>query len=102
MDRTIDALTAARAHLAGDRVYGYSNLLGTLSAIVNDPVAARPLPGVPDLLARLAARFGLVAVVSGRPTAFLAEVLQSPPGVTLVGLYGLERALQGPAHDADL
>lgn len=35
MDRTIDALAAARAHLAGDKVYGYSNLLGTLSAIVS-------------------------------------------------------------------
>jgi len=35
MDRTIDALAAARAHLAGDKVYGYSNLLGTLSAVVS-------------------------------------------------------------------
>ena len=43
--------------------------------------------------------FALVAVVSGRPTAFLADVLGAPPGVALVGLYGLERALQGPAHD---
>lgn len=74
---------------------------GTLSAIVDDPVAARPLPGVPDLLARLAARFGLVAVVSGRPTAFLAEVLSSPPGVVLVGLYGLELALGGPDGGGD-
>jgi trehalose 6-phosphate phosphatase len=72
---------------------------GTLSAVVVDPVGARPLPGVPALLAELAGTFALVAVISGRPTAFLADVLQSPPGVTLVGLYGLERALQGPAHD---
>jgi hypothetical protein len=36
MDRTIDALEAARTHLAGDKVYGYSNLLGTLSAIVSN------------------------------------------------------------------
>jgi trehalose 6-phosphate phosphatase len=62
---------------------------GTLSAIVEDPVAALPLPGVPDLLATLAARFGLVAVISGRPVDFLERVLASPPGVTLVGLYGL-------------
>ena len=54
---------------------------------------------MPALLAELAAPFALVAVISGRPTAFLAEVLGAPPGVTLAGLYGLERALQGPAHD---
>ena len=64
---------------------------GTLSAIVDDPVAARPLPGVPELLARLAVRFGLVAVISGRPVSFLQKILASPPGVRLVGLYGMER-----------
>jgi trehalose 6-phosphate phosphatase len=68
---------------------------GTLSAIVTDPIGARPLPGVPDLLGRLAERLGLVAVISGRPTAFLAEVLEAPERVTLVGLYGLELALEG-------
>jgi trehalose 6-phosphate phosphatase len=73
---------------------------GTLAAIVEDPRGARPLPGVPELLAELAVPFALVAVISGRPTAFLAEVLGAPPGVTLAGLYGLERALQGPAHEA--
>jgi trehalose 6-phosphate phosphatase len=62
---------------------------GTLSAIVADPVGARPWPGVTTLLARLAARFALVAVISGRPAEFLHEVLGSPPGVTLIGLYGL-------------
>jgi trehalose 6-phosphate phosphatase len=73
---------------------------GTLSGVVTDPRLAHPLPGVPALLAELAARFALVAVISGRPTAFLAEILGAPPGVTLAGLYGLERALQGPAHDS--
>jgi trehalose 6-phosphate phosphatase len=62
---------------------------GTLAPIVEDPVAARPLPGVPELLARLATRFALVAVISGRPVDFLEQVLDSPPGVTLIGLYGL-------------
>ena len=71
---------------------------GTLAAIVEDPTGARPLPGVPALLADLARPFALVAVVSGRPTAFLAEVLGEPAGVTLAGLYGLERALRGPEH----
>jgi trehalose 6-phosphate phosphatase len=68
---------------------------GTLSSIVDDPVAARPLPGVSGLLAALAGPFGLVAVISGRPTAFLSEVLEAPPGVRLVGLYGLELELGG-------
>lgn len=35
MGRTVDALQAARGCLSGDKVYGYSNLLGTLSAIVS-------------------------------------------------------------------
>jgi trehalose 6-phosphate phosphatase len=73
---------------------------GTLAAIVADPRDARPLPGVPALLADLAVEFELVAVISGRPTSFLAEALGPPDGVTLAGLYGLERALQGPEHDA--
>ena len=72
---------------------------GTLAGIVEDPRDARPLPGVPDLLADLAVTFALVAVVSGRPTEFLEEVLGSPPGVVLAGLYGLDRALRGPERD---
>jgi trehalose 6-phosphate phosphatase len=64
---------------------------GTLSAIVDDPRGARALPGVPELLARLAAHFALVAVISGRPVSFLQEALASPEGVRLIGLYGLER-----------
>jgi hypothetical protein len=35
MGQTIAGLQTARLHLAGDKVYGYSNLLGTLSAIVS-------------------------------------------------------------------
>ena len=72
---------------------------GTLSAIVADPRDARPLPEVPGLLSELAQEFELVAVISGRPTSFLADALGQPAGVTLAGLYGLERALQGPEHD---
>ncbi len=72
---------------------------GTLAAIVADPRDARPLPGVPTLLSELAEEFELVAVISGRPTSFLVEALGPPVGVMLAGLYGLERALQGPEHD---
>lgn len=35
MGRTVDALQSARTYLAGDKVCGYSNLLGTLSALVS-------------------------------------------------------------------
>jgi hypothetical protein len=35
MGRTIDALKTARTFLAGDKVFGYSNLLGTLSAVIS-------------------------------------------------------------------
>ena len=82
-----------------------SDFDGTLSPIVADPAEARPLGGVAELLARLARRFGVVAVVSGRPVSFLIDRLTPtghgpsddgagpggiPAGVRLVGLYGLE------------
>jgi trehalose 6-phosphate phosphatase len=75
---------------------------GTLSSIVDDPALARPFDGVPDLLAELGARFGVVAVVSGRPGAFLDEQLGRPSGVRLIGLYGLEEVGEpaGPGIDA--
>lgn len=63
---------------------------GTLAPIVDDPAQARPWPGVPRLLGDLARSFGSVAVVSGRPARFLADVLGPPTGVALLGLYGLE------------
>jgi trehalose 6-phosphate phosphatase len=65
---------------------------GTLAPIVEDPTAARPLDGATEVLAQLARRFGLVAVVSGRPVAFLLEALAHPRGVALAGLYGMEGA----------
>jgi trehalose 6-phosphate phosphatase len=67
----------------------FSDFDGTLSPIVDDPAAARPIPGAPDVLGRLADRLRMVAVVSGRPGAFLAEHLGGR-GLTLRGLYGLE------------
>jgi len=96
------ALPAALQAFAADpaRSALFLDFDGTLSGIVADPRDARPLPGVPELLAHLARSFALVAIISGRPTAFLADVLGAPTGVTLAGLYGLERALQGAAADA--
>jgi trehalose 6-phosphate phosphatase len=51
---------------------------GTLAPIVDDPDQARPLPGVVDLLGALAGRFAAVALVSGRPAAYLAEHAPAP------------------------
>jgi trehalose 6-phosphate phosphatase len=65
---------------------------GTLAPIITDPAAVEPLPGVAAILGRLSARFGVVAVVSGRPVSFLAQHLAGAGGVLLVGLYGLERS----------
>ena len=71
---------------------------GTLAPIVDEPAAARPWPGIPDLLGRLARVVGRVAVVSGRPVAFLVEHLAAATGAEFLGLYGLERAgAGGPA-----
>ena len=67
----------------------FTDFDGTLAPIVDDPAAARPLPGVVDALAALAGRYGRVGVISGRPASFLAEHLGGR-GVFLSGLYGLE------------
>ena len=70
---------------------------GTLSPIVDVPAEARPLPGASEALAALAARFAVVAVVSGRPASFLEPLL--PPGVIISGIYGLETVRDGVQSD---
>jgi len=67
---------------------------GSLAPIVDDPAAARPLPAAVAALARLAPWLACCAVVSGRPAAFLAEHV-GVSGVSLIGLYGLERVVDG-------
>jgi trehalose 6-phosphate phosphatase len=66
----------------------FTDFDGTLAPIVDDPAAARPLPGSVEVLHRLAARFARVGVVSGRPVDHL--VAQLGEGLWLSGLYGLE------------
>lgn len=61
---------------------------GTLSNIVKDPASATPLPGARDVVHALNATYGRVAVVSGRPVAFLARHLGAD--LVLSGIYGLE------------
>lgn len=73
---------------------------GTLAPIVGDPAAARPLAGAVEVLHDLARRYARVAVVSGRPAAFLSDHLglahhRPGSGLFAVGLYGLETATAG-------
>lgn len=69
---------------------------GTLAPIVTDPAAATALPGAEEVLVRLAARYGVVGVVSGRPVSYLMSRLGQAAGVvSLRGLYGMERAEGG-------
>ena len=66
---------------------------GTLSEIVPVPSEARPVNGASDILNRLAARFRLVAIVSGRGACQLVDWLG--PKVEIWGIHGAERALRG-------
>jgi trehalose 6-phosphate phosphatase len=67
---------------------------GTVAPIVDDPAAARPLPGMVDLLGPLADRYAAVALVSGRPATYLASHAAAP-GVRYLGMYGLEEIVEG-------
>jgi len=72
---------------------------GTLAPIVDDPKNSRALDGAAALLERLAGSYGRVAVVSGRPVAFLSEQLRCGPAIELRGLYGLESSRPGAVDD---
>ena len=90
--RLLDALAAdpARAGL-------FSDFDGTLSAIVDRPEDAEPLSGVVDVVTALAGSLGRVAIVSGRPVAFVSQYF--PPSVDIAGLYGLELRVDGTFRD---
>jgi trehalose 6-phosphate phosphatase len=90
---SLDALLAPFL-AAPERAGVLTDFDGTLSPIVDEPEAARPLPEAVDVLHRLAARYARVAVVSGRPAAFLARRLRLDADSRLVasGLYGMEYA----------
>lgn len=91
MPDTFDAFRARP-----DRSAVLTDFDGTLAPIVEDWTAAAPLPGGREVLERLAARYAVVAVISGRPVGYLAGHLgPSPHRVDLYGLYGLERMVGG-------
>lgn len=62
---------------------------GTLAAIVDDPATAVVGEGLEPVLEALTRRLALVAVLSGRPAAFLKARIPVE-GVVLMGQYGLE------------
>jgi trehalose 6-phosphate phosphatase len=69
---------------------------GVLSPIVDDPDLAQPLPGIFDALAAVGRQAGPVAIITGRPVAFVLaregfDVLMSIPDFAVYGHYGLER-----------
>jgi trehalose 6-phosphate phosphatase len=66
---------------------------GTLSEIVHVPSEARPADGAREVLADLAERFGLVAIVSGRSAHQLLEWLG--PTIEIWGVHGAERTIGG-------
>ena len=67
---------------------------GTLAPIVDDPAAARVHPVAHAALVRLVPLLGTVAVVSGRPAAFLVDAL-GIEHLVYAGTYGLERVVDG-------
>jgi len=80
---------------------------GTLAPIVDDPDQARVHPDVPPALRRLADCGVRVAVVTGRPAAFVVgrdSGLADVAGLVVLGHYGAERWWRGeqtaPAEDA--
>ena len=79
---------------APDRAALFVDFDGSLSPIVLDPAAARVLPAARAALARLVPILGQLAVVSGRPAAFLRDALDLD-GLGYVGAYGLERIVDG-------
>ncbi len=74
-----------------------SDFDGTIAPIVDDPARARALPAAVDALRALVKTVGLVAIVSGRPVAFLRAHIPVD-GITLVGQYGLEHVVDGVAR----
>lgn len=73
---------------------------GVLAPIVDEPSAARALPGTGELLEALAGADRVhVALVSGRALADLRAVAEVPAGspLVLVGSHGAELSSQSPA-----
>lgn len=74
---------------------------GTLVDIVERPDAVMVDPALPEILLRLQERLGgALAIVSGRPVAFLDRHFQ-PHRFDMAGLHGLEQRIAGSLHLCD-
>lgn len=87
------SLEGVRARLA--RASIVLDFDGTLAPIVARPEDARPLPDAAPVLADLRRRVQRLAVVTGRPAAFVRAHLPVE-GLEVVGLYGREGAPRVP------
>lgn len=74
---------------------------GSLSEIVARPELARPVAGAAEVLSRLARRYAVVAIVTGRRSGEVEELV-GVPGVRYEGLYGLEEEEGAPPLDPSL
>jgi trehalose-phosphatase len=75
---------------AAERLFCFLDYDGTLAPIAATPEAARPLPGMPEVLRALAVAPGTrVALVSGRSIENLSAHLDVA-GVWYIGIHGLE------------
>ena len=67
---------------------------GTLSPIVADPALARPAVGAVQVVRRLAAVAGTLAVITGRPAITVVRLFgldaDAPPNLVVLGHYGLQ------------
>ena len=70
---------------------------GVLAPIVEDPGTSAMPRGVEQTIERLGKRLGLLAIVSGRPLAFLRERVRLT-GIPLLGSYGIEQLRDGEPY----
>ncbi len=100
MSQLPDALQDLADGLADRRPAVFFDFDGTLSDIVDDPDAARPVAGATEALGRLAARCP-VAVLSGRDLADVTNRV-GVPGIWYAGSHGFElTAPDGTHHQND-
>lgn len=95
----VSRLAAVRADLVHAALL--FDLDGTLARIVAHPEDARVVDGMREAIEGLVVRAALVAVVTGRPEAFVREQLPVEE-LRVVGLYGLAGAtpIGADVHDA--
>jgi trehalose 6-phosphate phosphatase len=90
----LEAALKPFADAEADRAGIFTDFDGCLAPIVPDPEDARAVRGASTALARLARRYRVVAVVSGRTAADLSRRVRAP-GVRLIGLHGMEEIRDG-------